>query len=161
MNVRNLPNATMVFDSSKIPGEIQDLMVVRRDTPEAVKKALVGAWFETTAILSGSAKKTDEAIEIMAKSAGGTVAEFKAQLKTTFMYYKPEDATKFASSEENKKACRDVMDFCFAQGLLGQNAKSADEIGIQFPDGKVLGDSGNVKIHYNVKYTKMAADGKL
>lgn len=161
MNVRNLPGVTMVFDSSKIPGEIQDLMVVRKDAPEAVKKALVGAWYEAMAIANGQGKQTDEAIELMAKFAGGTVAEFKAQLKTTYMYYSPKDAANFAASKENKTACRNVMDFCFEQGLLGQGAKNADYIGFQFPDGTILGDPKNVKIRYTTTYMNLAAEGKL
>ena len=161
MNVRNLPNVSMVFDSSKIPGEVQDLMVIRRDAPMAVKCAMVGAWYETMAVMTGKSKQTDDAIELMAKFAGGTVAEFKAQLKTTFMYYNPKDAMTFASSSDNKTACRNVMDFCFESGLLGQGAKDADYIGIKFPDGSTLGDSKNIKINYVDTYMKMAADGKL
>ncbi len=161
MNIRNLPNVTLVFDSSEIPGEIQDLMVIRKDAPEAVKKALVGAWYETMAVMNGQGSQTDKAIEAMAKFAGGTVAEFKAQLKTTFMYYSPKDGATFAASPENKTACRQVMDFCFAQGLLGQGAKSADLIGIKFPDATVLGDPKNVKITYTTTYMKAAAEGKL
>ncbi|MFA6536058.1 MAG: putative urea ABC transporter substrate-binding protein [Candidatus Paceibacterota bacterium] len=148
MQVRNLPGAKMVFDSSKIPGEIQDLMVVRRDAPEGVKRALVGAWFEAMEIMTGQGKKTDEAIAAMAKFAGGTVAEFKAQLKTTYMFYKPADAQAFASGPQAKKAAKTVAEFCFDHGLLGQGAKSAQHIGIEFPDGSVYGNPKNVKIHY-------------
>jgi NitT/TauT family transport system substrate-binding protein len=161
MNVRNLPNVSMVFDSSKIPGEVQDLLVVRRDTPEPVKKALVGAWYETMMVMSGQGKQTDEAIESMAKFAGGTVAEFKAQLRTTFMFYGPNDGIKFVESKENQTACRNVMNFCFEQGLLGQGVKSADYIGIEFPNGVILGDPKNVKIRYITNYMKLAAEGKL
>ena len=161
MQVRNLPKVTMVFDSSKIPGEIQDLLVVRKDAPEAVKKALVGAWYEAMAIMTGQGKQTDEAIEAMAKFAGGTIAEFKAQLKTTYMYYKPADAAKFAESPDVKRIAKDVAEFCFDHGLLGQGAKSATIVGIEFPDGTLYGDAKSVKIHYVSTYMKMAADGKL
>ena len=98
MQVRNLPKATLVFDSSKIPGEIQDLLVVRRDAPDPVKKALVGAWYEAMAVMSGQGKQTDEAIDAMAKFAGGTVPEFKAQLRTTRMFYAPQDGIAFMES---------------------------------------------------------------
>jgi NitT/TauT family transport system substrate-binding protein len=161
MQIRNLPKATMVFDSSMIPGEIQDLMVVRRDAPDAVKKALVGAWYEAMTIMSGSGKQTDEAIEAMAKFAGGTVAEFKAQLKTTYMYYKPADAVKFVESPEVKRIAKDVAEFCFDHGLMGQNAKAATDVGIEFPDGTVYGNPKNIKLHYRIDYMKLAADGKL
>ena len=48
------PNAQLVFDSSKIPGEILDLMVVNTATLAAnpkLGKALVGAWYETLALM--------------------------------------------------------------------------------------------------------------
>ena len=51
MQCRNVKGAKLVFDSSKIPGEIIDMMVVRSDAPDALKKALVGAWFETMATI--------------------------------------------------------------------------------------------------------------
>lgn len=161
MQIRNLPKVTMVFDSSKIPGKIQDLMVVRRDAPDAVKKALVGAWYEAMSIMTSQGKQKDEMVESLAKFAGGTVAEFNAQLKTTFMYYKPADAVKFAGSADNKRIAKDVSEFCFDHGLLGQDAKSALHVGIEFPDGTVYGNPKNVKLHYLDKYMKMAADGSL
>jgi NitT/TauT family transport system substrate-binding protein len=161
MQVRNLPKATLVFDSSKIPGEIQDLLVVRRDAPDAVKKALVGAWYEAMAVMSGQGKQTDQAIEAMAKFAGGTVPEFKAQLRTTRMFYTPQDGIAFIESPVLEKTARTVAGFCFDHGLLGQGAKSPDFIGIELPGGKVVGDSKHVKIHYNSDYVKAAAAGKL
>jgi NitT/TauT family transport system substrate-binding protein len=161
MQVRNLPKAKLVFDSSKIPGQIQDLMVVRRDAPEGVKKALVGAWFEAMAVMSGQGKQADQAIEAMAKFAGGTVPEFKAQLRTTRMFYTPQDGIAFIESPVLESTAKTVATFCFDHGLLGQGAKSADFIGIQLPGGKVIGDSKNVKIHYNSEYVKAAAAGKL
>lgn len=161
MQLRNLPKATMVFDSSKIPGEILDLMIVRKDAPEAVKKALVGAWYECMAIMSSKGKQTDEAIESMAKSAGGTVAEFKAQLRTTYMYYAPEDGAKFAESAQLKQSMKYVNDFCFDHGLYGQGVKSSSFIGIEFPDGSVLGDSKNVKLRFPSKWMRLAAENKL
>jgi NitT/TauT family transport system substrate-binding protein len=161
MQVRGLPNATMVFDSSQIPGEIQDLMIVRKDTPEAVKKALVGAWYEVMAVMIGQGKQTDEAIEAMAKFAGGTVAEFKSQLRTTYMFYRPADALIFTEDPKMKTLCKYVTTFCFDHGLMGQGAKSADDIGIAFPDGSVLGNPKNVRIWYNTSYVKDAMAGKL
>jgi len=161
MQVRNLPNAKLVFDSSKIPGEIQDLLVVRRDAPEPVKKALVGAWYEAMSIMSAQGKQADQAIEAMAKFAGGTVPEFKAQLRTTRMFYTPQDGIAFIESPMLEKTAKTVTSFCFDHGLLGQGAKSADFIGIELPGGKIMGDPKNVKIHYNGQYVKAAAEGKL
>lgn len=164
MEVKKEPKATEVFDSSKIPGEIEDLMVVNtatlKDNPE-LGKALVGAWYETIALMKDEGAKGKAAREAMAKASGTDLAGFEAQLKTTRMFYTPADALKFTSSAELPKIMDLVRTFCFEHNLLGDNVKSKDAIGIAFPGGKVLGAEGNVKMRFDTTYMKMAADKKL
>jgi len=153
--------AKIIFDSSKIPGEILDLMVVRTNAPDTLKKALVGAWYETMQVMSGKGKAADESIAYMAKVAGNTEQAFRAQLKTTAMYYTPKDAAEFAKGENLKKTMEYVRTFTFDHGLFGQNASSKDFIGIEFPDTTVMGSKRNVKLRFTDKYMRMAADGKI
>jgi NitT/TauT family transport system substrate-binding protein len=160
MQVRNVKGANLVFDSSHIPGEIIDCLVVKSSAPEALKKALTGAWYEAMAKMSSPAD-SKEALEAMAKSAGGTLAEFKAQLKTTKMFYAPAEAAAFAAGEQLKKTMDYVRSFSFDHGLYGEGAPSKDLVGITFPDGSVLGDKANVKLRFDKTYMQMAADGKL
>jgi NitT/TauT family transport system substrate-binding protein len=54
-----------------------------------------------------------------------------------------------------------VRRFSFDHGLLGQGAASADVVGIQFPGGNSLGDSSNVKMRFDAKFTQMAQNGQL
>ena len=52
--IMETPGATKLFDSSDIPGEIIDLMVVNTETLEAnpnFGKALVGAWYEVMTLM--------------------------------------------------------------------------------------------------------------
>ena len=81
----------------RFPGEIIDLMVVRTNAPDSLKKALTGAWYETMAVMTGNDKAADDALAFMAKSSGATVPEFKAQLGTTAMFYKAADAVAFTT----------------------------------------------------------------
>jgi NitT/TauT family transport system substrate-binding protein len=157
MQVRNAPGAKLVFDSSKIPGEIMDLMVVRTDAPDSLKRALTGAWYETLAILNTPGPKRDEAIAFMAAKSGGSVADFEAQLKTTAMFYTPADAAKFAASPEVGSTMDKVRQFSFSKGLFGQGAATFDAVGIKLDDGKILGDSNNVKLRFTAQYMKDAA----
>jgi NitT/TauT family transport system substrate-binding protein len=150
----------MVFDSSQIPGEIIDMMVIRTSAPDTLKKALVGAWFETMKVLSSKSKTGKEAIEYMANFAGGTVAEFKAQLRTTAMFYNASEAVAFTTGEQLKKTMEYVRGFSFDHGLFG-DAQNKDVVGIAFPDGSVMGDKGNVRLRFDATFMKMAADGKL
>jgi NitT/TauT family transport system substrate-binding protein len=160
----NMPNTTEVFDSTKIPGEIMDLMVVNSATAKAnpnFAKALVGTWYEVMAIMFGKDPRTAAAMDLMAKASGTTTAGFTSQLSTTKMFNMPADAVAFASSPNLLKTMDLVRTFSFAHGLLGQGARSADVVGMEFPGGKTLGNPKNLKLHFDPTYMQMAVDGKL
>lgn len=159
--VRNAKGANMVFDSSKIPGEILDLMVVKTNADERLKKALVGAWYETLGHLTAGGKKADAAIEFMAKASGATVAEFKSQLKTTKLFPDPKQAVEVAEAKQIKLTMEHVRKFSFEKGLFGQGAASADFIGIIFPDKSFLGSKRNIKLRFDSQFMKLAEQGKL
>jgi NitT/TauT family transport system substrate-binding protein len=162
--VAAMPNTSLVFDSSKIPGEIIDLMVVNTATLKsnpALGKALVGAWYETLTIMFGKEANTQAALQAMAKASGTDLAGFKSQLATTKMFVTPVEAHAFANSPSLLKTMDLVRTFSFEKGLLGEGAKSADVVGIEFPGGKTLGNAKNVKMRFDASYMKLAADGKL
>lgn len=153
--------AKLVFDSSQVPGEILDLMVVKTAAPDALKKALTGAWYETMAVMTGSGPATDAAIQYMAEASGTTVDDFKNQLKTTAMFYTPADGSAFAASPEVSKTMDLVRKFSFDKGLFGQGAASPDVVGIEFADASALGSKDNLKLRFTAAYMKAAADGSL
>jgi NitT/TauT family transport system substrate-binding protein len=163
LEVKAEPNATPVFDSSKIPGEIQDLLVINtqtlKDNPD-LGKALVGIWYETIALMKDQSDKGKAAREAMAKLSGTDLPGFESQLKTTFMYYTPADATAFMNSADLPKIMDLVRTFCFDHALLGEKVKSKDAIGIQTPK-RTLGSAKNIKLRFDPSYMTMAADGKL
>lgn len=162
--INKAPGATMVFDSSKIPNEIQDLMTVSSATLKAnpnLGKALVGAWFEVLGIMAKGDDASKAAIAEMAKLSGTSTENYEAQLKTTFLYMKPADAVAYTTGADIVKHTDAVRQFSFAKGLFGPNATSVDAIGIEFPGGKLLGDKANVRLRYDASFMQMAADGKL
>ncbi len=156
MQTRNVPGANLVFDSSKIPGEIIDMMVVKTDAPDALKNALAGAWYETMAAMSAEDATAQEAQEFMATASAATPAEFKAQLDTTAMFYSPAKAVEFTASNKVKDTMESVRQFSFSKGLYGNNAPSADLVGIEFDDGSVIGDKNNIKLRFTSKYMQAA-----
>lgn len=161
--VLKLPNAQLVFDSGKIPGEIIDLMVVNTATLAANPKlgeALVGAWYETIALMQRNDAAAKSARTAMAKASGTDLAGFESQLSTTHLFATPADAYGFMTGEAIIKTMDLVRRFSFEHGILGQGATSADAVGIQFP-GKSLGDSNNLKMRFDPRYTKMALDRQL
>jgi NitT/TauT family transport system substrate-binding protein len=156
--------AKLVFDSSKIPGEILDGLMVSSDALKAnpnLGKALTGIWYETLALATAQTPEGKAAREAMAKLSGTDLAGFEAQLKTTHLYVDPKSALAATVSPDLVTANDRVRKFSFDNGLFGQGAKSVDAIGIEFPGGKILGDPANVKLHFDTTYVQQAADGKL
>lgn len=164
MQIEQTPGVSKIFTSSDIPGEIIDMMVVNTKTlkkhPE-LGKALTGAWYEIMGIMSKRGVASDKALAEMAKSAGCSLTEYKAQLKTTAMFYTAQNAVEFTESQELKKKMDFVRQFCFKHGLLGESAKSVDVVGIQYPDGSIQGDPKSVTFRFDTTYMKMAAQDKL
>jgi NitT/TauT family transport system substrate-binding protein len=162
--VLKVPRASLVFDSSMIRGEIIDLMVVNtqilRDNPD-LGKALTGAWYEVMAAMQRKNEAGASALDFMAKTSGTDIAGYEAQLGATRLFSDPQSAVAFAKSADLPTTMNRVRKFSFAHGLLGNGAASADAVGIQVPDGQILGDSGNVKLRFDTEFMALAADGKL
>jgi NitT/TauT family transport system substrate-binding protein len=162
--IKKMAGAKEVFDSSKIPGEILDTLIVSSEVAKAnpnLMKALTGIWYETTALMQRQDAQGKAAREAMAKLSGSDLAGYESQLKTTFLYADPKAALAATLSPDLVTANDRVRKFSFQIGLFGQGAKSVDDIGIAFPGGKILGDPKNVKLRFDPTYVQMAADGKL
>ncbi len=155
------PAATKLFDSSDIPGEIIDLMVVNTETLEAnpdFGKAVAGAWYEVMALMAAG---DEEVLTAMAEASGTDLAGYQAQLDSTEMFYDPASAVAFTESAELPATMVSVAEFLFDKGILGEGAPSADFVGVEYPDGSITGDAGNVQFRFDTTYMQMAADGAL
>jgi NitT/TauT family transport system substrate-binding protein len=155
------PGSTKVFDSSKVPGEIIDLLVVNtatlKDNP-ALGKALTGAWYEVMAAMRARER---DALTYMAKASGTDLAGYEAQLATTAMMYTPAEALAFVTSPRLPETMKRVSQFSFDKKLLGEGARSADAIGVAFPGGAVNGNARNTRLRFDASYLQLAVDGKL
>lgn len=163
-DIKAKQGSTEVFDSSKIPGEIMDMMVVNSETLKdnpALGKALTGAWFEIMALMSSDSAEGRAALEHMAKASGTDLAGYRSQLATTRLFYTPKEALEFATSPKLPATMDKVANFSFAHGLLGEGAKDAEAVGMSFAKGVVTGDKANVKLRFDPTYVQMAAEGKL
>ena len=160
--INALPDVSPVFDSSMIPGEIIDMLVVSTEAAqdERLGKALVGAWYETMAAMSAEGSEADAAKTQMAVASGTDLAGYNAQLAATQMFYTAEPAVEFVRSEELRETMSNVAAFSFEHGLLGEGAPDAGFIGIELPGGGILGSKTNVKLRFSDRYMKLAADGE-
>ena len=162
--IAETPGAKLVFNSSSIPGEIIDIMMVNtatlKDNPN-FGKALVGAWYELMGVMSSPGEAGIAARTEMAKASGTDLAGFDSQLKTTQMFYKPAEGVAFSKDPKLPQTMQFVAKFLFDHGILGQGAKSAEDVGVEFPGGKVIGDKSKVNLRFDPAYMEMAASGKL
>ena len=155
------PAANKLFDSSDIPGEIIDLMVVNTEVLEAnpaFGKALVGAWYEVMGLMQAG---DEEVLTALAEASGTDLAGYRAQLDSTRMFWTPAEAVAFASDPALKDTMVNVATFLFDKGILGEGAPSPDFVGVAYPDGSITGDANNVKFRFDTTFMQMAADGAL
>ena len=159
--IEAMPGATKVFDSSDIPGEIIDLTVVNTEVlkhnPD-FGRALVGAWYETMAIMASDTPEGAAARAAMGEASGTDQAGYEFQLASTQMFYAATDAVEFVNGGTLPATMDEVRTVLFDRGLMGDGAPSADIVGIEFPDGSTLGDADNIMFRFNADYMEEAAD---
>ncbi|MFN2360157.1 MAG: ABC transporter substrate-binding protein, partial [Marinobacter sp.] len=162
--VAAMPGVTPLFDSSQIPGHIKDLTMVNTETladNPKLGKALVGAWYETMSILKSDSEEGQEARAMLGEISGTDQEGYEMQLAGMKMFWEPANSVEFIRSDEARSAMDDVRQFSFDKGLLGQGAQSPDFVGIEFPDGSIMGDENNVKFRFDDSYMQMAADDEI
>jgi NitT/TauT family transport system substrate-binding protein len=158
----------MLFNSSQIPGEIVDLMVVRTEilnrpdgSGQRFAKALAGAWYETTQMMAGKGAASDKVLTEIAAGSQDSLASYKEQLSTTNLFFAPQAAAAFTAAPDFKTKMNLVRQFCFAHGLLGANTKSADDVAIRYPDGSVQGKADRIRLRFDNAWMLLAQQGKL
>lgn len=161
--ILSMPDSNQVFDSSMIPGEILDMLVVKTEVLEEhpeLGKALTGAWFELVALMHAGDERAKEAKNFMAQAAGTDLAGYEAQLATTAMFLTPDEALEFTNSPALLDTMQKVAEFSFDHGLLGEGAPDAGYIGIETPSG-VYGNHDNIKLRFSPDWLQMAVNGQL
>src|ERR1700761_800532 len=105
--IEKTKGVTKIFDSSKIPGEIVDLMVVRTDilnrpdgSGQRFAKALAGAWYETTKLMTGKGPETDKVLQAIAEGSQDTLEAYKEMLSTTHLFATAQSAAAFTIAPE-------------------------------------------------------------
>ena len=165
--IAKMPGVTTIFDSSKIPGEILDLLVVRTEVLQRkdgagarFAKAVTGAWYETMSQLNGGGAKAQQATAGSAAASGDSVASYKEQLSTTHLFYTPASALAFVTAPQLKEKMELVRQFCFRHGLLGEHTASADVVAVLYPDKTIQGKKDRVRLRFDDSFMKQAGEGK-
>ncbi len=157
--IREMPSAHAVFDSSQIPGEILDLTVVNTATLAAhpeLGKALAGAWYETLSRMF-DAQQSEAVQQHMAAASGTNLTSFQRQLASTHLFTLPADGVAFVTSDAPRETMQRVAEFSWDKGLLGPAAPDPGFVGIEFADGSVWGNGDNVQLRFTAQYMRSAA----
>jgi NitT/TauT family transport system substrate-binding protein len=153
--------ANVVFDSSQIPGEIFESLVLRtskvNENPN-IARALLGAWFETVSILQQNSPRRPDAISALATASGTDAANYEEQLKSVEIFATPTDARDFAERPELAVTLKKVGQFAENNKLLG--SKRAADIGVSLPDQTIVGNPNNVLLHFDGSLLSDTSAGK-
>lgn len=152
-------DVSVVLDSSQIPNELVDVLMVQTQLlakEPNLGKALVGAWYEALAAMNPAHPQHKQ---FMAQSAAVLNADERSLLDqfSTIGFYNPTTAAEYVSSASFKTKMTDMAEFAFDHGLF-EGASSPDFVGIEAGDGKVFGNSANVKLRFPARWLQ-AAEG--
>ena len=158
-------NANKVFNSTQIPGEIIDIMMVNtetlKDNPN-FGKALVGAWYEMMGIMSKDDDAGKKARTAMAEASGTDLAGYDAQLATTAMFYDPAKAVAF----NNEAKLIETMQVRRPVPLRSRHSRRRRQgarisLASNFPAARRSAIPKNIKLRFDPSFMTMAAEGKL
>ncbi|WP_246251771.1 hypothetical protein [Parasulfitobacter algicola] len=155
------PSANKLFDSADIPGEIIDLMVVNTNMLAAnpdFGKALASALYEVIGLMAAG---DEEVLTAMTEASGTDLAGYKAQLASTEILYDLTDAVAFTQGVDLPITMTNIAEFLFDKGIPGEEASSADFVGVEYPNGTITCDANNVTFRFDTTFMQMVADDAL
>ncbi len=143
-------DSTVLFDSSTIPGEIIDMVIVK---DSSLKKkggkefalALLDAYYQVMDRLKDP-KTEDETLKLIAEKFSNLSLEDMRKVKKGTKYiYTPEEALKFFESDKIKKTMELVVDFCVSHAVVDKKPV------VKFGNEK---DAGDADFRFDPTYLK-------
>lgn len=117
------PDTSVIFDSSMIPGEIVDMVVMGKDVQdkpgaEAFAKAVVATFYAMNEELA-KPDTGDEALVALGKKFSQLgLEDMKTVVEQTQFYKTAAEGAELLSSDAFKDTMKVVQEFCVAQGLV-------------------------------------------
>ena len=139
----------VLFDSTKIPNEIIDSVVVARESlaregGEAFACAVIDAFYQVNAAIADPAKRNDTLIAIGEKFADVSLEDMEKVVQQTKFYSTPDEGTALLTGEELPKIMERVVDFSASHGIVESkpvlgfgDTASPPNAAVQFDDGYI------------------------
>ncbi len=150
--LRTQKNAKLLFDSTAIPEEIIDMVVVAKDALDRpggkmFAMAVLDTYYEMNRRLADPAKGNDTLIAIGAKFSNLGLDDMKLVVEQTKFYQNPEAALKLLESQKfQKETMPAVAQFCLEHGICEKNPT-------------VSFDSLDAQLNFDLSYLKAIRAG--
>ena len=123
--LKTRPDSRVLFDSSSIPGEIIDMVVVAEQSlakkgGEAFAHAVADAFYEVSKMMANPATSDDTLVALGAKFSNLGADEMKKVVQQTVFYSNPADGIALFTGSELPKTMDTVVDFCVSHEIVGQ-----------------------------------------
>jgi len=122
-NAKVLTDATGPFDSSTIPGEVLDLVVMsesslKREGGERFATCVCAVYYELNSLLNQPEHREEILVDLGAKFSSLNAKEMEVCLKQTLFYSTPESAVKLLESKDLPKTMDKVSAFCKSHNMI-------------------------------------------
>lgn len=143
--LNNRSDVKVLFDSSQIPGEIVDMVVIGKDSLEKegaanFVKAVVDTFYAVNRELENPARGDEVLVALGKKFSNLGLADMKKVVEQTVFYKTPEEAKSLLTGDEFKQTMQTVEEFCVRHGLV------TDAMVGYGPD------TGDVKLRFDASY---------
>jgi NitT/TauT family transport system substrate-binding protein len=128
--LKNNKKAKVLFDSSTIPEEIIDMVVIGKDSlakpgGKQFACAVIDTYYEMNRMLADEKKGDKTLVALGAKFSNLNLAEIKKAVQQTRFYKNPEEALKLFEGDHFKEKNRGVVAFCLKHKIIKQAPKLA------------------------------------
>jgi NitT/TauT family transport system substrate-binding protein len=113
----------VLFDSSQIPGEIVDMVVVgadsmRREKADAFVKAVMAAFYAVNEAIEDPAQGDEVLVALGKKFSNLGLDDMRLVVQQTVFYKSPAEAKALLNGEEFKRIMETVTDYCVKHDLV-------------------------------------------
>lgn len=142
-------DAKVLFDSTSIPGEIVDMVVVAKTTleadgGEAFAHAVVDTYYQVNKMLADPATGDQTLVALGAKFSSLGLEEMKEVVKQTLFYKTPAEALELFEGDQFRSTMATVVQFCASHGVIDKQPQ------LSFSPGAATG----AQLTFATKYIK-------
>jgi NitT/TauT family transport system substrate-binding protein len=144
--LRDRSDVRVLFDSSQIPGEIVDMVVMGQDAMQREKatafvKAVAATFYAVNQALDDPAQGDEVLVALGKKFSNLGLDDMRLVVQQTVFYKTPEAAKALLNGDEFRQTMKTVTDFCVSHGLVAEPSvgygPDAGEVKLRF-DGSLI-----------------------